>query len=110
MNRDIAGSFLSAAGHEVTCAEGGAEAVAAAASTDFDVVLMDVRMPEMDGFEATRRIRALGSARGRVPIVALTAQAFTEQVPHAGKLVWTVIWLSPSRWMSCLWRWHAQLR
>ena len=80
INRDIAGSFLSAAGHEVTYAEGGAEAVAAVASRDFDVVLMDVRMPEMDGLEATRRIRALGCAGGRVPIVALTAQAFTEQV------------------------------
>ncbi len=80
MNRDIASSFLRAAGHEVTCANGGAEAVAAVATTDFDVVLMDVRMPEMDGLEATRRIRALEGARARVPIVALTAQAFANQV------------------------------
>ena len=85
MNRDIAGSFLSSAGHEVTCVDGGAEAVAAVASTDFDVVLMDVRMPEMDGLEATRRIRALGGARGRVPIVAVTAQAFTEQMAACRK-------------------------
>jgi HPt (histidine-containing phosphotransfer) domain-containing protein len=52
---------------------------------DFDVVLMDVRMPEMDGLEATRRIRALEGERGRVPIVALTAQAFTEQVAECRK-------------------------
>ena len=85
MNRDIARSFLRAAGHEATCAESGEEAVAAAANTEFDVVLMDVRMPGMDGLEATRRIRALPGARGQVPIVALTAQAFNEQVAECRK-------------------------
>jgi CheY-like chemotaxis protein/HPt (histidine-containing phosphotransfer) domain-containing protein len=85
MNRDIAGAFLRAAGHTVICVESGAEAVAVAGSTDFDVVLMDVRMPEMDGLEATRRIRALEGARGRVPIVALTAQAFVDQIAACRK-------------------------
>jgi len=80
MNRDIATAFATAAGHEVRCVDGGAAAVQSAASDDFDVILMDLRMPEVDGFEATRRIRALGGKRGRVPIVALTAQAFSEQV------------------------------
>jgi signal transduction histidine kinase len=84
MNRDIAGSFLRAAGLIVTCAEGGAEAVAAVLLTDFDVVLMDVRMPVIDGLEATRQIRAFAGPRGRVPIVALTAQAFAEQVAECG--------------------------
>jgi PAS domain S-box-containing protein len=85
MNRDIAGSFLRAAGHKVTCVEGGAEAITAVELMDFDVVLMDVRMPEMDGLEATRRIRRLEGERGRVPIVALTAQAFSEQVAECHK-------------------------
>lgn len=80
MNRDIARSFLCAAGHEVVCVDGGAEAVAAASTSDFDAVLMDVRMPEVDGLEATRRIRALPGARGRIPIIAVTALAFAEQV------------------------------
>jgi signal transduction histidine kinase/ActR/RegA family two-component response regulator/HPt (histidine-containing phosphotransfer) domain-containing protein len=80
MNRDIAGAILAAAGHEVTAVESGAEAIAAVAAKDFDVVLMDVRMPEMDGLEATRRIRALEGPRARVPILALTAQAFTDQI------------------------------
>jgi PAS domain S-box-containing protein len=85
MNREIAGSFLRAASHTVTCADSGAEAIAMVETTDFDVVLMDVRMPEMDGLEATRRIRALPNPRGQVPIVALTAQAFSEQVAECRK-------------------------
>lgn len=85
MNRDIACSFLTAGGHEVVCAAGGAEAVAAVAAADFDVVLMDVRMPDVDGLEAARRIRMLDTARGRVPIVAVTAQAFAEQVEDCRK-------------------------
>jgi CheY-like chemotaxis protein/HPt (histidine-containing phosphotransfer) domain-containing protein len=85
MNRDIATAFLRAGGHTVRCAESGEAAIAEASSTDFDVVLMDVRMPGMDGLEATRRIRALPGARGRVPIVAVTAQAFAEQVADCRK-------------------------
>jgi signal transduction histidine kinase/CheY-like chemotaxis protein len=80
MNREIAGAFLSAAGHDVSFAEEGGAAVSAAADRDYDVIVMDVRMPGMDGLEATRHIRALPPPRGQVPIVAMTAQAFAEQV------------------------------
>ena len=52
INREIARSFLSSVGHKATCVGGGLEAVAAAASVDFDVILMDIFMPEMNGFEA----------------------------------------------------------
>ncbi len=85
MNREIAAAFLASAGHQVVCAAGGAEAVALAAASDFDVVLMDVRMPDVDGFEATRRLRALPGQRGQVPVVALTAQAFADQVDQCGR-------------------------
>jgi CheY-like chemotaxis protein len=80
MNRDIAAAFLRRAGHLVTLCDGGEASVAAAAEADFDVILMDVRMPEIDGLEACRRIRALPGVRGRVSIIALTVQTSGEQL------------------------------
>jgi two-component system sensor histidine kinase/response regulator len=87
MNRDIAQAFLRSAQHEVITADSGAAALAALAGERFDVVLMDVCMPDMDGLEATRRIRASAGTFAHVPIVALTAHAFAEQIEecrHAG--------------------------
>jgi PAS domain S-box-containing protein len=80
MNRDVAAAFLRFAGCDVVCVAGGAAAIDAAAGEDFDLILMDVRMPGMDGLEATRQIRALPGHRARVPIVAMTAQAFSDQI------------------------------
>ncbi|GAC1339054.1 MAG: hypothetical protein NVSMB18_06560 [Acetobacteraceae bacterium] len=80
MNREIATAFLERDGHAVVCVEDGAEAVEAVRTGTFDLVLMDVSMHGMDGLEATRRIRGLEGAGGQIPIVALTAQAFTDQV------------------------------
>ena len=85
INALLARALLARLGHRPTMVPDGAGAVEswrAAASTGapFDFVLMDVNMPEMDGLEATRRIRATEAASGatRVPIVALTANAFGE--------------------------------
>jgi CheY-like chemotaxis protein/HPt (histidine-containing phosphotransfer) domain-containing protein len=80
LNRSIATGFLTMGGHEVVCVANGAEAVEAAANQDFDLILMDVRMPGMNGLEATRRIRMLPAPRGDVRIVAVTAQAFAQQI------------------------------
>jgi CheY-like chemotaxis protein/HPt (histidine-containing phosphotransfer) domain-containing protein len=85
INRDIASAYLRAAGCRVDCVEGGVEAIAAVADIDFDVVLMDLRMPGMDGLEAMRRIRGL-DVRGLVPIVAVTAQVFNEQMKACREL------------------------
>ena len=80
VNRDVTASFLRAAGHRPYCVNCGEEAVVAATKTLFDLILMDVRMPGIGGLEATRQIRALPATSGLVPIVALTAQAFAEEV------------------------------
>jgi PAS domain S-box-containing protein len=72
-NQLVAAAILRKAGYTVELARDGAEAAAAAESSDYDLVLMDIRMPLMDGYAATRAIRAVPGPRGRVPIIAMTA-------------------------------------
>jgi signal transduction histidine kinase/ActR/RegA family two-component response regulator len=76
VNQKIACRFLEKEGHRVTVASDGRQALAALDRENFDVVLMDVQMPEMDGFEATAAIRARERDTGkRLPIIAMTAHA-----------------------------------
>jgi CheY-like chemotaxis protein/HPt (histidine-containing phosphotransfer) domain-containing protein len=79
LNRDLLGDMLGRHGHEVVFATDGAEAVELASRGGFDLVLMDVQMPVVDGVEATRRIRKLPPPAGRVPIVALTANVMASE-------------------------------
>ena len=83
VNRDLLETGLRThAGHQVSLATNGAEAVAMLSRQRFDVVLMDVQMPVLDGIEATRRIRALPPPVGTVPILALTASLMEAERRH----------------------------
>ena len=81
VNREVLAAMIAMGGHQVTFAENGSQAVAAmraGSATPFDLVLMDLHMPELDGIGAARAIRALAGPAGLVPIVVLTADAFSE--------------------------------
>ncbi|MEI6558225.1 MAG: PAS domain S-box protein [Rhodospirillaceae bacterium] len=78
INQMLVRSMLQKMGHTVVVADNGAIAVAMVAAGDFDAVLMDMQMPEMDGEEATRVIRAMPAPKDRLPILALTADAMVE--------------------------------
>ncbi len=87
INQKLVMAILGIAGHAVQLADDGEQAVEALCRSDFDVILMDIQMPVLDGIQATERIRALGGIKSRVPIIALTAHAMVgarEQYLAAG--------------------------
>ena len=98
INRELIKAMLEQAGHEVVTVNDGAEAVRVAARNAFDAILMDVQMPEMDGYAAAQMIRIATEDRPRFPIIALTANALPGEVralprrwnershPQAGRL------------------------
>ena len=73
INQQVITAMLDQPGFRVDLVDNGKDAVERVGREDYDVVLMDIRMPEMDGVEATRKIRAMGGTRAAVPIIALTA-------------------------------------
>lgn len=89
LNREIATAILEEAGLKVDAVEDGTDAVARmneAAEDEYDLILMDIQMPKMDGYTATREIRTLSSnKKANIPIVAMTANAFEEDRQKAFK-------------------------
>ena len=85
INALLTRTLLERDGHNVYIVKNGREALAALNAEDgdiYDLVLMDLHMPEMDGFEATRHIRAMSDARSSLPIIALTANAMADDRQH----------------------------
>jgi len=111
VNRELICTLLSPFDIEIDAAADGAEAIEAFGRAGYDVILMDVQMPVMDGLTATRRIRAAGTARAlATPIVAMTANVLPEQIArcreagmndHLGKPI------SPARLLETLDRWTS---
>ena len=89
LNREIATAILEETGMTIDCADDGDVAVAtieAAPADKYDLILMDVQMPKMDGYTATREIRTLSdNKKANIPIVAMTANAFEEDKQRAYK-------------------------
>jgi CheY-like chemotaxis protein len=77
VNQRVTAMMLQRLGYRADVAASGAEAVEAASQKAYDAILMDLQMPEMDGFEATARIRGAGPSR-MTPIIALTASVSRE--------------------------------
>lgn len=77
-NRMVACSFLGKMGVQVSVAENGQEALQSVQSQNFDIILMDLQMPLMDGYEATQAIRELGGKYENLPIIALTADVVSD--------------------------------
>jgi two-component system sensor histidine kinase TorS len=81
VNAIVAETFLARMGHGVTLVTSGEDAVAEIDRADYDVVLMDISLPGIDGVEATRRIRALpDKAKGNIPIIAMSAHVFQNEI------------------------------
>jgi signal transduction histidine kinase len=110
MNREIGAALLTLVGCQVETADNGEQAVAKAARGGFDIILMDIHMPEMDGLAATRAIKALAGGAGDVPIIAMSADALPQQVErcyaagmvdHVAKPVQReVLYAKVSRWLA----------
>ncbi|HEV2559639.1 MAG TPA: PAS domain S-box protein [Microvirga sp.] len=82
INQEIARAVLHGAGHQVDVVSDGAEAIMAVQLNTYDLVLMDIQMPLMDGITATQHIRALPGEARTLPVIAMTANVLPQQIAH----------------------------
>ena len=113
VNRELVKALLSIFGHRITEACNGADAVKTALNMPFDLILMDLQMPGMDGIAATHAIRTTSVANARTPIVALSANVMANHIDacrqagmddHIGKP------MSPARLLEVIGHWSSQPR
>jgi signal transduction histidine kinase/CheY-like chemotaxis protein len=113
VNQIVASAMIERLGHHVDLAGNGIEAVAAVERFPYDLVLMDVQMPEMDGYEATRRIRAMQGEAAKLRIVAMTANAMkgdAEKCLRAGMDDYLAKPVSTDALVTILEKWSASER
>jgi CheY-like chemotaxis protein len=82
INQELARAVLERVGHQVDVAADGTEAIVAVQAKQYDLVLMDIQMPGMDGITATRHIRAMDHPSSILPIIAMTANVLPQQIAH----------------------------
>ena len=112
INQQVAVGLLAKLGHRADVADDGGEAVALVEKCDYDLVLMDLQMPRMDGIAATRAIRALPGAKAKIVVVAMTANAMTgdrELCLEAGMDDYLAKPIDRRRLAALLERWSAKL-
>ena len=108
INRKVVVNLLDRFGHQTETAENGAEALDILREKNFDLVLMDIQMPEMDGFEATMHIRAHEPVDDHIPIIAMTAHVLAGDIEHclaSGMDAYLPKPIKPNELFDCVERW-----